>query len=274
MNFKIFKREINRVLSDEGLLHYFQRKFSEDSLILKGQQKTVIKYKNKKIVIALDEENGFVDKQIFYWKSWEKEIINRIISQLDKSKIFLDIGSNIGYHSLLASRFCKKVIAFEPIPKIYNQFSESISVNKIDNIELYNIALGDKQEVSKLHINTTNYGGSSINQNHGENYINIKIETLESLKINKFDVIKLDVEGYEPNVILGNKEIILKNRPTILLEFTPFLYNENGLFTSKKLFNFFLENNFSIYSIGSKKDINSFSEINLENQDDWYIQPY
>ena len=64
----------------------------------------------------------------------------------------LDIGGNIGQHSLLLAPYCKEIYSFEPIPKVFKSFKNSINANHYKNITLQNIAIGNKKEVRSFNV--------------------------------------------------------------------------------------------------------------------------
>lgn len=247
-------KSINSVFFQEGIINFIKRK--QNKTFLDNRLLYTINYDGRKTKIFLNKKFGFVDNYIFENGIYEKEIIDDIRRELSSEKTFLDIGSNIGQHSLLLAPYCKQIFAYEPIPEIYTEFSNSIKANGYQNIVLQNTAIGEREENRKIYFHIGNSGASSFLQNRENNpEIPVKIRTLEStLPINQeFDVVKIDVEGFEAVVILGNKEIFLKNRPTIFLEFSPNCIQREGTYTAKALLNFFLNNNYEIFSRVSDK---------------------
>ena len=86
----------------------------------KKKIKTLNLDNKNKIKILLDPMNGFVDKFIYTKKKWDEVNTKIIIKNLKKSHCFIDVGSNTGYFSLLASPIVGKkgkIIAIEPIKK-------------------------------------------------------------------------------------------------------------------------------------------------------------
>ena len=202
--------------------------------------------KNKKE--KQDTINNSIDKN----NSIDDDIANSNI-------IFLDIGSNIGQELIFAAAIDNKVmsIGFEPLPHLYKQVKESIKINQEDNknkvasensfenVFIYNYALGENNDETNIKIPLINIGGSSlvrsatntfgdireekIKVKNGDialleifNEINNKI--LEYKKYNKIDIIKIDVEGYEYEVLNGLKETIKRDMPIIILEYSPAFY--------------------------------------------------
>jgi len=216
--------------------------------ILKGFNKPffrLIKIKNLKFWLLIDPKNGELDEFFYIHKNkiYEPKITARIIRFLKNkdNPVFLDIGANIGYYTnlvgvLLANK--GKVIAFEPLKRIYKQNKISIKKNELWNVRLYNYGVGEKNEKKEIYIGFKNVAGSSIikekysleNQTYDQTEI-VKIIKLDSfLKEKKIDLIKIDVEGYEYYVLKGMLSI-LKNRPNLILEFSSYIHErrEPGL---------------------------------------------
>lgn len=106
------------VLFREGIINYIKRKLN--ITYLDSIMTYTIDYRGKKTKIILNRKFGFVDMMIFKHGIYEKDIIDDIYDELDETKVMLDIGSNIGQHSLLLSSYCKQIYAFEPIPRCMN----------------------------------------------------------------------------------------------------------------------------------------------------------
>lgn len=266
-------QKINKILFKEGIINYTKRKLNIS--YLDNIMTYTIKYRDKKTKIILNRKFGYVDMMIFKNGIYEKDIVDDIYNELDNTKTMLDIGSNIGQHSLILSSYCKKIYAFEPIPKVYEQFRSSIAKNNIKNIETFNIGISNKKETKEFNFIEDHAGASSFidRSNDHTHKIIVKTDTLYNiLRDTSFDVMKIDVEGYEAVVILGNKEIILKNRPVIFVEYDRKWIIEEGSHTPEELYNFFIENNFQIYSRAKNKNIDYDDFINIF-QDNWIIKP-
>jgi len=139
------------------------------------------------------------------------------------NKIVIDAGANIGIFSIYAAKLgAKKVYAFEPVKETYEILKEMIKENKLENIIIpVNKALGDKNKIMKIKYSGAGDGGASLNRkkrNKGKER-EIEVITLDDFvkenKIERVDFIKMDVEGYEENVLLGAKEIIKKYKPVL-----------------------------------------------------------
>lgn len=267
-------KKFSNVLFREGIFNFVKRKLNIS--YLDSVTTYTIKYREKETKIILNRKFGYVDMLIFRDGIYEKEIIDSIYDVLDKNKVFVDIGANIGQHSLLLSSYCKQVYSFEPIPSVYNQFNESIKKNKFKNITAFNLGIGETRENKSFNYVKNHAGTSSFVKRDEKDItevITVNTDTLNNiLNDTKVDVVKIDVEGYEAIVILGNKDFILKNKPIIFLEFSPHWILREGTYTPQQLFDFFNENSFEVFSRNTGKII-SASELNITNQDNWIIKP-
>lgn len=142
----------------------------------------------------------------------------------------IDIGANIGNHSVFFSDYFKKVKSFEPNYRTYQVLE--VNSKLADNIETFNFGISDIEQSLILNTDKNNVGGSflsSIIENHNSTNT-VKLFKLDSL-LNKNDEVKLmkiDVEGHEVNVLKGAVEIINKWNPLILFELNISAFN-NGV---------------------------------------------
>lgn len=208
-------------------------------------------------------KNGGVDGSIFLKGVFEPEYLELFKNNLDTGNTFIDIGANIGHHSLFASKVVGdngKVIAFEPLKDIYNQFQESINKNNFKNITLYNKGCGSKEEILTIYSTNKNIGGSSVipspdKRENGKIEIIVPDNILENEK--RVDFIKIDVEGYELEVLKGLKNTIQKFHPKIFLEYSPYYYELKDENISREIVEFLLENNYRITDLeNNNRDVN------------------
>jgi FkbM family methyltransferase len=143
---------------------------------------------------------------------------------IESSKVMLDIGSHVGYHSIAYAKMNPnvKVIAFEPQPEIYSLLTFNVKENGYeDRISTMNVCVGHKEikttlgELPKMHIeNIYNMGGRGI----GDGETNTNMITIDSLNLDRVDYMKIDVEGAEHLVIAGAEQTIRKFKPIIYFE--------------------------------------------------------
>lgn len=176
----------------------------------------------------------------------DKIIIENVLKE---GMTFIDVGSNIGYFSLLASQLVGDkglVIAFEPNFKPYSYFKKTIENNSIKNIELYNYAIGDKEGDIWLypnHEDKYNATATLVDVGQKDRY-KVKTNTLdniiEKLNLKDIDYLKIDVDGYEPNVLEGAINALQSRKiKNMQLEFGTYLLKANN-YSSEKLYKLIL----------------------------------
>ena len=169
--------------------------------------------------------------------NWEGRYENEILLLLEefiikkmpnsKKNVSIDIGANIGNHSVFLSKFFNKVYSFEPNPIVYDVLSinsKYFAANK--NIIAYNMGLSNKSGKLPLEIHPINSGASRIKSledtkksKHKIIYCDVeKADKIDSLQKEKIGLIKIDVEGHEINALKGADKLIKSNKPAILFE--------------------------------------------------------
>jgi len=195
-------------------------------------------------------ENDWMGMDFIGGNLWEPHIVEFLKHELTPTSNFVDAGSNYGYHSIRASKFCNKVYSFEPQELMYNLSKESINDNLIENIEVFNFALGDEEKEIKLsyidYLNESFNGGEVSIIYDGNSGETTKVVKLDNMVNEQIDVIKIDVQGYEKFVINGSKEIIKKYNPIFIVEFETHQLGKFG-YDSEILFNFIRELDYTIF---------------------------
>jgi len=195
---------------------------------------------------------------------WENELSQQLIKTLKAGDTFLDIGANIGYHSLLIVSILKREItvhAFEPIPVLFKQFEQSIQKNNFTNLTLHNFGLGDINEDVTIFLRDENMGGSSLFEYKNLDVVRssqtdtISLKTLDSVFNNndKVDVIKIDVEGYEFEALKGGENTLKKNSPIIFMEFSPVMYEEDYTGKTKKFISYLKDLGYLFFTLDEAK---------------------
>jgi FkbM family methyltransferase len=142
------------------------------------------------------------------------------------SKRFFDIGANMGFYSLALAieNPNLSVVSFEPQPEVFKRMLENIELNKLgDRIKLINVGLGRQADELTMYIpRYTGTGGGSFKNLHGDEgkprQFTVPVVSLDSMDVALPDLVKIDVEGFELNVITGAQNLLAKNRPTIMAE--------------------------------------------------------
>jgi len=130
---------------------------------------------------------------------------------LRKKDVFIDVGSNVGSYTILASaEIGAKTISIEPVPSTFNFLTDNISLNNISNlVDTHNIALGGRN--GSIRFTSTQDTVNHVAINNEKDLIEVQVDTLDSvIKETNPCLIKIDVEGYESEVLKGANKT-LKN---------------------------------------------------------------
>lgn len=228
-----FKNLSNEVY---GKIYFFLYEFIKTVSI--NEDKIIIKHFIKENTVMELDVTKKTQRQIFLQKPYEKFIREYIEKVLKNNEIFIDIGANVGYYTLLASHLVGDnggVIAFEPEEENFRSLKNNIHINNLMNIESTRSAVSNMTGEKDLYINPLNEGGHSLIEmgNYRDNKVTISkhniqkkfpnFKSFEKVKtitlddyigkydaVKKINLIKIDVEGFEHEVIEGMSNLLSK----------------------------------------------------------------
>ena len=148
----------------------------------------------------------------------------------------LDIGANIGYHTLTMAQNenVRHVWAFEPDPTNYENLHINLRLNGLNyKVQCFCFAVTDNNGSTYLHRCEFNDGMHRIYESkwcYGDsiNVDTLCIDNILSIKENKVDFVKLDIEGSEFGALKGMEQMLKRDHPTIMMEFHPPSIEEAG----------------------------------------------
>lgn len=173
--------------------------------------------------------NDYVDWNAFFYGLYEFEDLGLLAAVAGglRRPVFVDVGANVGHHSLFMSAHAETVHAFEPNPDAWPLIEERIALNQISNIELHRCGLGNRDGTVPLYrSDRANLGAASLvsgaNGNPLTGHIPVPVRNgdryFRGHGIETVDILKIDVEGFEPAVVDGLSMTIERNRPIIMVE--------------------------------------------------------
>lgn len=143
------------------------------------------------------------------------EDMSFLLHLLRDEDMFMDIGSNIGSYTILASGAIRcRSIAIEPIPSTYEHLKNNIAVNRMgDRVEALNIGLGSKH--STLLFTNTQDTVNHVAVDGEKDTTEVPVQALDGILKSRTCplLIKIDVEGFETEVLLGGKNTL--NNPDL-----------------------------------------------------------
>lgn len=172
-----------------------------------------------------------LDWFVYFYGAYEKPILFllRDLVAGREDAIFLDVGANVGQHSLFMSRYCAQVHAFEPYGPIRERLEAHLSLNAVTNVVVHDVGLGAHTAELEYYAPTgRNVGKGSFVQAHapqesrpaGTLRVANGDEYLQACGLTRIDAIKIDVEGFEKAVLQGLAETLRAYRPAVVLEMT------------------------------------------------------
>jgi FkbM family methyltransferase len=194
-------------------------------IIEKNTDYGYIAYFKNDMAFADSLNKGKIYEQDFILKYLQKDILD--------SEIILDIGAHAGSHTIIYKHInpYSKIYCFEPQKRMFDLLVNNISANKFKHVEAFNVGVANISTEAELNDvvsdgdtkNKTIEYGSEKRFNLGGVQIGsggekIHTITIDSLNLKKCDFIKIDVEGFEPLVLLGGEQTIKKYKPKILFE--------------------------------------------------------
>lgn len=212
-----------------------------------------------------------VDWWIYF--GFKNPIGSNMYPSICEGDTFIDVGANNGEVSLKAARKVGnsgRVIAFEPNPKNINRFKKNIALNSFDNITLVELGVGNEAGEFQLNNDTPeNLGMGWIGNPSDDKSVSsilIKVTSLDdyllSMELNSVDFIKIDVEGFEINVLEGAKGIIKKFQPTLFVEVEDTLLNRQGT-SASELISLIREFNYQPICSGTGQVVTSDSDFEV-----------
>lgn len=169
--------------------------------------------------MLLDPAQQGLDRDLLLNGIREPVATGHLMRLLENDDVFLDIGANIGYYTLMASRLSRKVYAVEPHPENFRRLKENLGLNGSTNVETFNLAFGSSE--TPLHLRCS--GRSNWHSCQGalagdKNTIEVPGQQVDTFLTNREQptFLKMDVEGYELEVLRGAVNTMRKVRGVFL----------------------------------------------------------
>lgn len=224
-------------------------------------------------------KNDYISQVISRYGEWEPDAILIWKKFLQPGMTVLDVGANIGAHTLALSRLVGengKVLAFEPQRFIFYMLAGVAAINSLTNVWCYQKAVSNKEGsifVTDLDMEQNyNFGGFSLSeplygQPRSLGGEHVSVITIDSLDLKECHFIKVDVEGMEENVLRGAQKTISKYCPIIYVEnnrpnksesLTKFIRNQDyKIYVDKQD----VENNLLCVPVGSSMEMDPLEEV-------------
>lgn len=236
------RRSIARTRAGK-LIRAFLPHFRPSSFLLRttGSEKCV-EVNGRQMYVDLWD--SAVAHHLFVSKTWEPEETKLVSSLLRPGDVFVDIGANLGYFTLLSSGLVGetgRVFAFEPAPRNFSLLQKNVEVNRCDNVVCEQKAIADREQMIELYLSSFNFGDHRTYESHDDSDYNrgrarkrVQVHgiTLDSYfpSGTHIDFIKMDIQGAEYFALHGMKRVLGDNPAVMLMmEFWPHGLHEAGV---------------------------------------------
>jgi FkbM family methyltransferase len=205
--------------------------------------------------ISINPGMGGIHQDLFFDKIREPYATRLLREYLKKGDVILEVGANIGYYVLVESKSIGKkglIYAIEPGKENFEFLKRNIQINNVRNTLPFNIALGDKNELKELYVYSEGNFNTFLNKKR-----NLKLIRKDKIKIIRGDdflkgkrkptVIRMDVEGYEYEIIKGLQKTISSSKNMLI-----FMELHFGVLSKNKvnfILNFLKKNGFKILDV-------------------------
>jgi FkbM family methyltransferase len=189
-----------------------------------------VKFREHSIRLYGDEKDNYF-KHINFEKNHTNDFFIHVLDRCVSSRTTaIDVGANIGVTTALLATVVKEgaIYSFEPSPIAFPFLKETIRANRIANAYPQNLALSDRLGTANFFDNPMSASASHLATDGtlGGNTTAVEMTTLDEFavrqRIERVDFVKIDVEGFEAEVLDGAKEIIRRDKPGVFIEFNSF----------------------------------------------------
>lgn len=181
----------------------------------------IVNHSKSKLYFDTFELIGF---EMYWCGGYEKEVTWIYEHIINSNYICLDIGANIGVHTIILCEKSQHVHAFEPHPIFRKKLKDNLELNNFVNVTIHSSGVSNYVGTATLHAPPPEMNNKSaticdINDELTEK-IEIEITELDKIedKTSRFQFMKIDCDGSDAAIILGGKNILQKYKPIILFE--------------------------------------------------------
>src|ERR1700759_1684771 len=227
---------------------------------LKSTLKNGITWLSNEDIAIFTTADNYIEWSLLSTGTYEDEINKLIRISLKPGDTALDIGANIGFQSIRIGRSVGntgRVYSFEPLNYLQTKFKKNIALNKLENVTLFPFALSNQAGEITYSINENNWNQGTFSlrdQSTGDKIQQILIKVADELpeikELSRLDLIKIDVEGFEFQVLKGLVTTLKKHKPRIIFEYDSNYWAANGQQISE-CYNFLKGLNYELYQVTS-----------------------
>lgn len=198
--------------------------------------------------MLLNPRKPGLEKDLFTHGTREKESVEILRDQMQTGMKVIDIGANIGFYTLIMRQESGekgKVTAIEPSPRNFELLERNLNLNSFEDVDTVEKAVGKQKGVENLRMAEA----PNLNRVNGieesENTFRVECTTLDSL-CTAPDMIRMDVEGYEIEILKGMKRILQQEDFKVFMEIHPWKMEEFYGYEIQELWDILIDQGFRI----------------------------
>lgn len=227
-----------------------------------GSEQIEAEFPAGKVPFVIHTESELVSEIIRRQSWYSKRDLHVYDMILRRGDLYIDGGANIGWYSLYAAGLVGeegKILAMEPEQKNYTLLLKNIRLSGAPNLEGRKVALGEKKMSARIYLSEVNFGDHFVKSTDarspdlGRTSAEVQIVSVDDLvrELGRIPrLVKLDIQGAEPEALLGMRETVSSAHPPyILLEFSPGLIRRSGS-SSFDIFAFIEKYQYRPYQVG------------------------
>lgn len=181
--------------------------------------------------MASHQHDAMVGLEIQQHGMYEPWVTPHFLAAIKRDSIVVDIGANIGWYSMLAAAKTKcagRVHAFEPLPENVQLLLRNALVNGFTHLTCLPVALADQTAVVHIVAVAGSNASLAIHEGAGGHLCQALAAGDVFASVGHFDVMKIDIEGYEPAVLRSAHKLLRFNHPTMFIEYHPWVIASHG----------------------------------------------
>jgi FkbM family methyltransferase len=159
------------------------------------------------------------------YRCWEPHITRYLTREIRPSHVFVDVGANVGYFTVLCAPLADRVVAFEPVARTCGYCRTNVELNKLTNVELRQQALWHEETTLQINLDSSSVMTAAVVTNgSAATFETISAVSLDGLiatgrlDLPRLDILKMDAEGAELSALIGMHETLARCRPRIVME--------------------------------------------------------
>ena len=178
--------------------------------------------------MVYNKNDKFIGKSIKHYGEWSQGELDLCKQFLTPNDVVIEVGSNIGSHTLALSKIVNEgiVFAFEPQKIVFQNLCANLSINSVTNCHCFLSALSDEKDKKLYNINydfneENNFGGMSLLKTKKTDFTyeaNVQTLDIQFSNLNRLKLLKMDTEGMELNVLKGGIDLINRTKPVLYVE--------------------------------------------------------